>query len=43
MTEIVYNVNGLTIDFYYDKISHSIKWAIQSNPEKTPIFFCRAH
>jgi len=38
MTEIVYDVNGLTIDVYYDKIDHSLKWSIQNTEDKTPIF-----
>lgn len=38
MTKIIYDVNGLTIDVYYDRQSHEIKWSIQSDSEHTPIF-----
>lgn len=38
MTKIIYDVNGLTIDVYYDRKSHDIRWAIQSHLDNTPIF-----
>lgn len=38
MTKIIYDENGLTIDVYYDRKSHEIKWSIQSDSDNTPIF-----
>lgn len=38
MTNIVYDVNNLTINAYYDKTTCTIKWSIQSEDGETSIF-----